>query len=322
MLEHPDLLGALAPMFHADSEVAGSVYRSPCRIGESCPVPFHAGDVPSGPLPEGDHVTTTRRATRNRWLTALEADDLASSTVHVWRARLDFGHPVASHLTGLLSRQERERAARFAVSEDRHRFLMTRALLRTLLARYTGCEATRLVLANGPRGKPELPSQQNPREVRFNVSHAGELALLAFGVGRDIGVDVERIRGDVPVERLAARFFSGNERETLERLPAERRRERFFAYWTRREAVAKASGEGLSLASDRLDLSPGFEAEPSDTWIQVRRGSRFRVRDLDVAPGYRAAVAVEGGGWNLRCAEWISPSAPQACATDAHRGAH
>jgi 4'-phosphopantetheinyl transferase len=110
-----------------------------------------------------------------------------------------------------------------------------------------------------------------------------------------VGIDLERIRSDLAVAEIAERFFSRREVAMLRALPTEEQREAFFRTWTRKEAYLKARGEGLSVPLDQFDVSlvPG---EPAAV-----RGTQ---PDASPAPGYVAALAVEGQGWRLACWQW------------------
>ena len=89
-------------------------------------------------------------------------------------------------------------------------------------------------------------------DLRFNLSHSQDLAMYAFTLERDVGVDIEMIRAEVANERVAENFFSRREVETLRALPREHQAEAFFNCWTRKEAYVKARGQGLSIELDEL----------------------------------------------------------------------
>ena len=108
---------------------------------------------------------------------------------------------------------------------------------------------------------------------------------------REIGVDIEKVRSDFELMSIASRFFTPNECETLRRLPEPERAEAFFHCWTRKEAVLKARGDGLSFPLDRVEVS----VTPEEAIVGVQTGSeeqRWRVMPLNVPAGYVAAVAL------------------------------
>jgi 4'-phosphopantetheinyl transferase len=143
-------------------------------------------------------------------------------------------------------------------------------------------------------------------ELRFNVSHSHGLALYAVTRRRKIGIDIERVRPISGPEQLAARFFSAGENAELCALPEHVKHEAFFNCWTRKEAYVKARGEGLSLPLNQFDVSlnPGEPARLLRVERDPQEAARWSLQGLTPAPGYVAALAVEGHGWRLACWEW------------------
>jgi 4'-phosphopantetheinyl transferase len=223
--------------------------------------------------------------------------------VHVWLADLDRQPPYAALV---LSNDERSRAARFHFEHDRRRFAAARALLRELLGGYLQMPPAEVRFAYGPRGKPSL--EGHAAGVRFNVSHSGGLALLAFARGREIGIDLELERPVPERDEIAARFFSEWEALELKRLPAGERPAAFFRCWTRKEAFIKATGDGLSRALDSFDVTLGpldaarlLRVEDAPEEVQ-----RWWLQGLEPAPGFAAALAVEGRPGELSCWRWTN----------------
>ena len=160
-----------------------------------------------------------------------------------------------------------------------------------------------LAFRYGLRGKPEIDQPAEARTIRFNVSHRGALALYAFGREGEIGVDIEYLR-DVP-EALddCANHFTPDETRLLEQAAAGGSgRECFFRLWTRKEAVIKAVGTGLSMPLDEFDVSSQLLAD--DMWrkihVPARPDADWSVRDLPVADEYLAALCIAGEPVELR----------------------
>jgi len=168
----------------------------------------------------------------------------------------------AESLAGLLSADERERAGRFAFERDRRRYIVARARLRQLLGERLGAAPESLRFVYKPHGKPALARCPGQRDLRFNVSHCGEVAAYAFAEGREVGVDIEELRELPDADDIAMRFFSRRERGAYLRLPVRQRPQGFFNCWTRKEAFIKALGEGLSHPLESFDVSlvPGKPA--------------------------------------------------------------
>jgi len=229
---------------------------------------------------------------------------LAHGEVHVFLAALDT-LPVGA-LAARLSAEERARAERFHFARDRQRFVGTRGLLRGLLGRYLGIEPFALRFAYGPRGKPSVMAGPGPGRMRFNVSHSGGLALLAFAWDRELGVDIELERPVPEADSIARSHFAPAERAALSRLtPAERPRA-FFRCWTRKEAFIKATGDGLSRPLDAFEvtLAPGEPARLLRVEGDAREARRWWLEDLEPATGFAGALAVRGRPARLACWIW------------------
>jgi 4'-phosphopantetheinyl transferase len=230
---------------------------------------------------------------------------LARDEVHLWRVELDATSlHSAEDMRLILSADERARADGLCFERDRRNFILVRGVLRTLLGRYLGLDPGRLCFRYGLQEKPAL--DLGSEGLHFNVSHSGNLALLAFARGREVGVDVERMRHDLDIEGISARCFTPPEAAALRSLPRPERTRAFFACWTRREAFAKATGAGLSLPADRFRvLAAGMPAAGLlDVWESPSRANRWTLRELDPGPGYLGALAVERRDWCLACWQW------------------
>ena len=241
------------------------------------------------------------------WLTPVSNMELPPDAVHVWRTATEVPASRVAALHDLLAPDERARAGRFVFEADRRRYIVARGVLRTLLGRYLRVESTALLFRYGAHDKPSLAGTPGGRDVRFNLSHSYGWALHAFAVGREVGVDVERIRPETDIVGVAEYSFSPVEVASLMSVPEGQRREAFFNCWTRKEAFIKAHGEGISLGLSRFDVTlrpdePAallrFDQDPAEA-------ARWSMRALDAGAGYKAALAVEGEGWDLKC--WDYP---------------
>lgn len=243
---------------------------------------------------------------------------LDSDEVHIWRAALDVPESQVRSLWYTLTADECQRAERYVFAKDRTHFVVARGLLRVLLGRYLGQDPPQLRFIYGPHGKPALATDTGGGTLRFNVSHSHGLALYAITRGREVGVDVERIRPEVAQEKIAERFFSPREVTLLRALPAPLQATAFFACWTRKEAYIKATGEGLTLPLDQFDVSlvPGEPAALLRTAWDPQEAARWALQDLVPALDYRAAVAVAGHDWRLTC--WDGPAAYLDVANASH----
>jgi 4'-phosphopantetheinyl transferase len=233
---------------------------------------------------------------------------LADDEVHVWKADLDTPPISVQALRNSLSEDELIRAGRFHLERDRQRFMVARGLLRSLLGSYLEADPSRLRFCYGPHGKPALRGSPGcDAGLQFNLSHSGKLAVYAITYRRRIGIDLEQIDIPFDYEALAARFFTARERAFLHAAPAGTGPERFMSCWTRKEAYLKAIGEGFSFPIDQVDVSRTLGQPLAELAVagNLAGGADWSVRELVPAPGYLAALVVEGDRWRLQCWQWL-----------------
>lgn len=221
---------------------------------------------------------------------------LERGEVHVWQVELEVARREEGWFEGLLSEDERDRAARFAFEAKRTEYVLTRGVLRTLAGRYLGRDPARVRFDYGERKKPAL-APESTVDLTFNVAHSGGLAILAFGRQTALGVDVEFVRGDVDAERLARRFFSPSERDrVLGRQSRHERLREFFRGFVRKEAYVKARGDGLyySLTSFAVHEDAGTRALTVSNFNDPAESPRWWLCDLPSRDGFVAALAAAG----------------------------
>ena len=177
----------------------------------------------------------------------------------------------------LLSKDEEERMARLVFERDRRRFLLTRALVRTMLSRYASVPPAGWSFIANVHGRPEiLDRPKGVPDLRFNLSHTEGLIACAVTIGREVGVDVEHI-GRRLTHDVAGRFFAPREVNDLKQLAEDEQHKVFFDYWTLKEAYIKARGFGLALplgdfafklspsSPPQITFEPSLDDDPA-TW--------------------------------------------------------
>ncbi|CAN5455923.1 4'-phosphopantetheinyl transferase superfamily protein [soil metagenome] len=195
----------------------------------------------------------------------------------------------------LLTPQEKQQQARFHFPRDRHRYLLTRALVREMLSRYAPIAPQDWRFEPSAYGRP-LITNEHPHApaISFNISHTQGLIMLGVVRDRALGVDTETQSRDAPLE-IADRYFSQSESAALHALPAAMQRQRFFELWTLKESYIKARGMGLSIPLDQFsfDLARAgrvaleFESGFDDT------ASRWRFWQWQVSDHHLAALCLE-----------------------------
>ena len=191
----------------------------------------------------------------------------------------------AKDRSGLLSEEERAKAADIANPAVRARFELGRGLRRKMLSEATGCLATGLTFAESGEGKPRA---LNAAGWDFNVSHSGD--YVAVAVGRDqVGVDLEQIRPVREMESIVERYFHPDEAAAWRAVAPGLRKEAFFVLWSAREASMKCVGLGLARGLSVTWVDPAIVAE-NVAFARVG-GARLEVRRLSAPRGYVAMVA-------------------------------
>lgn len=237
----------------------------------------------------------------------IQASELGDGDVHVWTARPDAieDPELLAAYERLMTDAERARQRRYLLARSRHEHLVTRALLRTTLSRYAGRDPTAWRFVENRYGRPEL-APGSECGLRFNVSHTDGLIACAVTRGREVGVDVEALDRRGQTVEVAERFFAPREVAALRALPAAEQRERFFTYWTLKEAYIKARGMGLAIplarfwfdvgAPERIGIAfdPRLEDDPAEWQFELHRPSARHRLAVGVrrgrAPDLRIAV--------------------------------
>ncbi|MGV3711129.1 MAG: 4'-phosphopantetheinyl transferase family protein [Gemmatimonas sp.] len=257
-----------------------------------------------------------------RWAPVTAHPFIRDGQTHVWRIPLDGSDGIAHHLD-VLDDRERERVGRFHFPHHGRRYAVAHGALRRILAAYTGADPRALTFDAGEHGKPEFARGgiMNPQEWHFNLSHSGDLALLAVARHGPVGVDVERWRSNVQHLEIAERFFSPLERDALRMARDEDAVLRgFFSTWSRKEAYLKATGHGITRGLFHFDVTmevaeamhvavhETLDAQERELWAAHRVAQlladrldphaidRWTLSALEVGPGYSGALVTARPG--------------------------
>lgn len=216
--------------------------------------------------------------------------DLPQQACRVWLLPLIADEKISDAVLPLLADDERAKANAYRVPFARHRFVQTRGALRLLLERCLHVPAASLRFNYGEFGKPVLAQGG---AWHFNVAHSGDYALLAIADGWEVGVDIEQHRSLPDVAALAGTVFSLSEAAAWHSLPEAERVPGFFAAWSAKEAVAKATGRGLGLGLEKLEVGvPAGGASFAPRSVRVGASAACRLFALPAPAGYAAALAL------------------------------
>ncbi|HXG18493.1 MAG TPA: 4'-phosphopantetheinyl transferase superfamily protein [Methylomirabilota bacterium] len=242
----------------------------------------------------------TRRLT---WEPSPAICTLCVAEVHVWRVALTLPDAQLAALHNTLSTDERVHAAQFRFPRDRRRFIARRGALRVIVSRYVEEPPNALSFYPDPAGKPTLITPAHASWLHFSTSHSHELALIAVALGQELGVDLERIIPEIEVDEIAAHFFSPQECSALQRLSGEQKIKAFFHCWTRKEAVLKAQGLGLTIPLQELTVSVSPK-EPRVLHYPQAVTTRWVLYEPEPGDGYVGALAVAEPLQQVRYWEW------------------
>lgn len=233
---------------------------------------------------------------------------IESGEIHVWQAEIPRTPEFEEGIFALLSREERERAMRMRNTASRHRFVYARSVLRRLLGAYLDVPPQDVAIGYGAAGKPLLAGAAPECEWHFNLSHSGDVLLVAVSRDRAVGVDVERVRPEFDFWSVARRYWAAEEVRRLFQVDRALRRRIFFQVWVRKEAFVKAQGGGIALGLDRFIVSvlpgeaPAVRLSPE--LAQRLTAREWSLWDLDVGSGYAGALCAVGLGGVVRRLQW------------------
>ncbi|MCA9688440.1 MAG: 4'-phosphopantetheinyl transferase superfamily protein [Myxococcales bacterium] len=237
-----------------------------------------------------------------------ERRELAEGEVHVYWARPEqiLDPDLLAAYRAMLDDEERRRHGCYLFNRHRHLYLVSHALARVTLSAYAGAPPAALQFTIGPHGRPDLDPAHGLGRLRHNLSHTDGLAVCAVARG-DIGVDVEDTSRRSSGISIAEHFFAAPEVAALRALPEPAQRDRFFDYWTLKEAYIKARGMGLALPlGDFAYTLGGPEIQIGFSGTIEDDPAAWRFRLLEPGRPHRIAVALRrGAGLTVRCFESV-----------------
>ncbi len=223
----------------------------------------------------------------------------AAGSVDLWLWDLATAPAELARFARVLGPEEAARAKRFRFPTDRDRYIAAHGRMREILGDYLDDAPARLAFGTGSHGKPFLDGPHRGSDLRFNLSHSDHLAALGVCRGFDIGVDVEFIR---PVtEDIARHFFSAAEIAALSTLSGARWERGFFRCWTRKEAIIKTFGQGLSMPLDSFDVSVAEGEPPSLLRLadDADAPNLWQIHHFEPRADCMGAVAARARGWTV-----------------------
>ena len=242
--------------------------------------------------------------------------------VHVWHVRATEMLSRLGRFTSWLSPREAARAGRFRFEKDRVMYLTAHGALRDILAKYLGARPESVELDLAESGKPLLAGKHARSSLAFNMSHSGNLILVAVVRGRKIGVDVEEVRPGFDWESVARFVLPMQTVEDLKRQPADLRLAQFLGAWTAVEALAKARGGGLKhpALGPESRLPWPLAPRPADPALGEWDRSAWWLYSLELPEGYVGSVVVEEMSMQRLVPPQVAPGLTTRACTFSARG--
>jgi len=223
-----------------------------------------------------------------------------------WYDSTEMGPADIESLARTLPADQQVAAARFGNDVLRNRHVVAHAMTLDVLGSHADRPEGRFVLTRDSYGKPHVAGPGRARRLRFNLAHSGAMAVVAISDGREVGVDIERVRPDIDIAGLARLCFTEREIAALAQVSQTDRVAAFFSCWTRKEALLKAQGTGL--LSPPADVQAGLgRYEPQRTG-RPQGPEGWAMTSLDLGAGYAGAIAVEGTAFKLTLHRWRPPA--------------
>jgi 4'-phosphopantetheinyl transferase len=211
---------------------------------------------------------------------------VAENTVHVWRIQISTNLSLLQHLSHTLNDAEKIRGNKYIHKRDRNRFIVSRGAQRFILSKYLNTHPALLDFILGENKKPYIVTNHGPG-LQFNLSHTGDWILLAVSA-QSVGSDIEYVDGTFNYEDILPQHFSEKEAAYIHQ---ESSLERFYKLWTRKEALLKATGQGLG---NHLKHTPALNGLHAMHPSLSGNTSNWQIKSFKVQDEYIGSIAVEG----------------------------
>ncbi|MCJ7718153.1 MAG: 4'-phosphopantetheinyl transferase superfamily protein [Anaerolineales bacterium] len=213
--------------------------------------------------------------------------------VHIWHTSASFWKNKINELDSVLSQDEISRKQKLLSQNRQEDYIISRGILRSILAQYLEEPPEEVFLETDPNGKPFLPGSN----IRFNLSHSEGLFLYGFVLDVPIGVDLQQVYPISSIRTIIKNNFSPHEQHILFGEKESRLQDLFFRIWTAKEAYLKGTGEGFQKPANSFSICNKtngmihFELRKD---ADTLNNDGWNIRELHLAKKYKAALAVRG----------------------------
>ena len=205
-----------------------------------------------------------------------------TSGMWIFKIKLSTYHYLVPSLIEYLNAEELQRSQKYHFEKDSNRFVICRVLLKFILARYTGLDISKVFIEKDENKKPYLSIDKS---CNFNVSHAEDFGIIAVS-NNAVGVDVEYLNKNFDYSDILSHVFSSQEIETI--INADNKDYTFYKFWTRKEAIVKATGKGISDSFSQIPVKDGYHSIASHLLDDFQN---INVQSFDLHKDYVATIA-------------------------------
>ncbi len=219
---------------------------------------------------------------------------LTTKSLHIWHIPLlcELTHKGEDY--DLLGEIEKVRANSFIDAIAKQKFIDVHVAVRRILASYLSIPVKQLALDISPLDKPILAPRLYDLDLRFNLSHSGDMAVFAITIGADVGIDLEQINIKRKIAGIAQRYFSEQTLDALMSLAEPQQKMAFLRVWTQYEAYKKAQGQGLRGGDPKLSFALNeYPANQFRPLFPEQTPSTWRVAGLNLSAKWVGAVVVQ-----------------------------
>lgn len=228
--------------------------------------------------------------------------------VHVRHYPLDLAFEKFAECSAILDKVELERAHRFRFEKHQRRFIVARATLRTILARYADCAPQSICFGYGEYGKPFITGPSHVRDLKFSVSHSSGMGAVAITLRAELGLDIEQLRVGKDYDLIVSREFSAEEKKRVDTTPLSYRAAAFLEIWTCKEAYLKGIGTGLTAPMSHFSIAHDPSGRPRLAWSDIDSldPQRWSLHRMNIDPHFIGCLALYGERCPILSAPWRS----------------
>lgn len=212
--------------------------------------------------------------------------------IDLWKIEILTETKALQNYFRLLSKDEKDKSRKFRFKKDKHEYVISRGFLRIVLSSYTDLFPEILNISYGPFGKPYLTEEY--AKLKFNLSHSYGITMIAVNKDNEVGIDIEKVKNLEDQFGLAKKYYTENEIKLLNS-ESQFQTNVFYKIWTRKEAIIKTVGKGLSIPLNLIDVSdPANILYDSSSDLTGTEFNKCKLYNVDAPDGYEAAVACVG----------------------------